>query len=221
MSPEPLRVVEGDRAPRGWEALWPRDVWFASELPHGDLASGYRGEETLRFERISQSWLKEAAKRWARARLLADTAPRTMSAYLVSVRHFSQWLAAHANEVSAPAALSRAVLEDYMLWVHETDWKPATRNQRLLAVRLLLLEQAEDGLAGLPRGAVIHGSELPHVYPGLPKTIPDDVFAQWIGPANLARLDERDRTLVLVLAFIRLSRLERGDADARRARARA
>ncbi len=191
-------------------------------MPHGDLASGYRGEETLRFERISQSWLKEAAKRWARARLLADTAPRTMSAYLVSVRHFSQWLAAHANEVSAPAALSRAVLEDYMLWVrHETDWKPATRNQRLLAVRLLLLEQAEDGLAGLPRGAVIHGSELPHVYPGLPKTIPDDVFAQWIGPANLARLDERDRTLVLVLAFIRLSRLERGDADARRARARA
>ncbi len=50
-------------------------------MPHGDLASGYRGEETLRFERISQSWLKEAAKRWARARLLADTAPRTMSAY--------------------------------------------------------------------------------------------------------------------------------------------
>jgi hypothetical protein len=94
------------------------------------------------------------------------------------------------------------VLEDYILWVrHETDWKPATRNQRLLAVRLLLLEQAEDGLAGLPRGAVIHGSELPCVDPGLPKTIADDVFAQWIDPANLARLDERDRTLVLVLAF--------------------
>jgi integrase/ferredoxin len=202
MSPEPLRVVEGDRAPRGWEVLWPRDVWFASELPHGDLASRYRGEETLRFERISQAWLKEAAKRWARTRLLADTAPRTMSAYLVSVRHFSQWLAAHASEVNVPVALSRAVLEDYMLWVrHETDWKPATRNQRLLAVRLLLLEQAEDGLVGLPRGAVIHGSELPRVDPGLPKTIPDEVFAQWIDPANLALLEERDRTLVLVLAF--------------------
>ena len=73
MSAESLRVVEGDRAPRGWEALWPRDVWFQSELPHGDLASRYRGEETLRFERIAQSWLKEAAKRWARMRLLADT----------------------------------------------------------------------------------------------------------------------------------------------------
>jgi integrase len=202
MSAEPLRVVEGGRAPRGWEALWPRDVWFASELPHGDLGSRYRGEETLRFERIVQPWLKETAKRWARARLLGDTAPRTMSAYLVSVRHFSQWLAAHAPEVSSPAALSRSVLEDYMLWIrHETSWKPATRNQRLLAVRLLLVEQAEDGLAGLPRGAVIHGSELPRVDPGLPKTIDDEVFAQWIDPANLACLDERDRTLVLVLAF--------------------
>ena len=202
MSAEPLRVLDGGRAPRGWEALWPRDVWFQSELPHGDLASRYRGEETLRFERIVQPWLKEAAKRWARTRLLSDTAPRTMSAYLVSIRHFSCWLAEHAPEVSAPAVLSRAALEDYMLWVrHEADWKPATRNQRLLAVRLLLAEQAEDGLQGLPRGAVIHGAELPRVDRGLPKTVVGEVFAQWIDPANLALLTERDRTLVLVLAF--------------------
>jgi len=202
VSAEPLRVIDGGRVARGWEALWPRDVWFQSELPHGDLASRYRGEETLRFERICQPWLKEAAKRWVRARLLSDTAPRTMSAYLVSVRHFSCWLAEHAPDVTAPAALSRVVLEDYMLWVrHETDWKPATRNQRLLAVRLLLAEQAEDGLAGLPRGAVIHGSELPRVDHGLPKTVAGEVFAQWIDPANLALLGVRDRTLALVLAF--------------------
>jgi integrase len=98
--------------------------------------------------------------------------------------------------------LSRSVLEDYVLWVrHETDWKPATRNQRLLAVRLLLEEQREDGLAGLPAGAVIHGAELPRVNPGLPKTLPGGVFAQWIDPANLALLGVRDRTLALVLAF--------------------
>ena len=139
MTAEPLRVVDGGRAPQGWEALWPRDVWFASELPHGDLASRYRGEETLRFERIRQPWLKEAAKRWTRARLLSDTAPRTISAYLVSVRHFSQWLAAHAAEVSAPAALSRAVLEDYMLWVRHgleaRDPQPAPARRAAVAGR--------------------------------------------------------------------------------------
>ena len=202
MGAEPLHVLQGGGAPRGWEKLWAKDVWGQTELPHGDLASMYRGEEFIRFERIAQPWLKEAAKRWARMRLLSDTSPRTMSAYLVGVTHFSQWLAEHAPEVSMPAALSRAVLEDYMLWVrHESPWKPATRNQRLLAVRLLLEEQREDGLAGLPAGAVIHAAELPRIGYQLPKALPGEVFAQWIDPANLALLDERDRTLVLVLAW--------------------
>lgn len=202
MSAEPLRVIEGGPAPRGWEALWGKDRWCQSELPHGDLGSLYRGEVFIYFTRIGQPWLKEAAKRWARARLLGDTTPRTMSAYMVSIRCFSGWLTTHAPEVSAPSSLSRAVLEDYMLWIrHETDWKPATRNQRLLAVRMLLDEQADDGLAGLPAGARIRGGELPRVDYQLPKTLADEVFAQWIKPANLALLSERDRTLVLVLAF--------------------
>jgi len=202
MGAEPLRVLDGGRAPRGWEALWRKDVWCQSELPQGDLVSSYRGEEFIHFERISQPWLKESAKRWARARLLSDAAPRTMSSYLVGIGHFSEWLAQHAPEVSAPGLLSRSVLEDYMLWVrHESPWKPATRNQRLLAVRLLLEEQREDGLAGLPAGAVIHGAELPRVGYQLPKTLPGEVFAQWIDPENLALLDDRDRTIVLVLAF--------------------
>ena len=202
MSAEPLRVLEGGGGPRGWEKLWAKDVWGQTELPHGDLVSLYRGEEFIRFERIAQPWLKEAAKRWARTRLLADTSPRTMSAYLVGIRHFSEWLAGHAPEVSAPAGLLRTVLEDYMLWIrHRSPWKPATRNQRLLAVRLLLEEQREDGLAGLPAGALIHARELPRVDPGLPKTLPGEVFSQWIDPTNLALLDQRDRTIVLVLAF--------------------
>ena len=202
MCAEPLRVLDGGRVPRGWEGLWRKDVWCQSELPHGDLVSTYRGEEFIHFERISQPWLKESAKRWARARLLSDTAPRTMSSYLVGIGYLSEWLAEHAPEVSAPGLLSRSVLEDYMLWVrHESPWKPATRNQRLLSVRLLLEEQREDGLAGLPAGAVIHGAELPRVGYQLPKTLPGEVFEQWINPANLARLDDRDRTIVLVLAF--------------------
>ncbi len=52
MSGEPLRVLEGGGAPRGWEALWAKDVWRQSELPHGDLASSYSGEVFLNFERL-------------------------------------------------------------------------------------------------------------------------------------------------------------------------
>ena len=120
MSAEPLRVLDGGGAPRGWGKLWAKDVWPQSELPQG-------------------------AKRWARARLLGDTTPSTMRRYLTDLWHFSDWLAAHAPEAVAPALLTREVLEDYLLWVRQgSGWMPATRNHRVVALRALLEEQAED-----------------------------------------------------------------------------
>lgn len=79
MSPQTLRALDGGAdVSRGWEALWAKDVWRQSELPHGDLASSYRGDLMIHFDGLRQPWLKEAAKRWARARLLGDTTPGTM-----------------------------------------------------------------------------------------------------------------------------------------------
>jgi len=203
MSAEPLRVLDGGRAPRGWEALWAKDDWNQQELPHGDLGSTYRGNVWLRFGAIGQPWLKEAAKRWARARLLGDTTPRTMSSYLTDLRHFSAWLAEHAPEVLAPGLLTRAVLEDYLLWIrHSSGWAPATQQRRAVSLRGLLEEQAEDGLSGLPRGTKIHGAEIPRVDYRLPKDLESDVFGQWVDPTNLALLeDETHRTVVLLLAY--------------------
>jgi hypothetical protein len=89
MSVKLLRVLEGGRAPRGWEELWRRDQWRARELPHGDLASANAGRAILHFEGLVQPWLREAAKRWARARLLAAMAPSTISDNLLHLRAFS------------------------------------------------------------------------------------------------------------------------------------
>lgn len=203
MTAEPLRALDGGRGPRGWEALWEVDVWRQLDLPHGDLASTYRGEVLVRFDGLHQPWVKEAAKRWARMRLLGDTTPRTMSLYLTDLRHFSGWLADQAPEVLAPAMLTRAVLEDYILWVRRhPEWSQATRQRRIVALRSFLEEQAMDGLDGLPRSAVIHRGEVPRVDYRLPKELPADVFAQWVDPTNLEVLDyELHRTIVMVLAY--------------------
>ncbi len=202
MSADALLVLEGGRVPRGWEELWARDQWRQRELPHGDLARGNDGETILHFEGLVQPWLKEAAKRWARARLLASTAPQSMKSYLFELRAFSRWLIKRAPEVGAPSAISRDLLEDYMLWVRASDLAAATRQRRVGALRAFLEEQREDGLAGLPRGAVIHGAEIPRAQYRLPKALEQRVFDQFVDPANLALLgSEQHRTVVLLLAY--------------------
>ena len=55
----------------------------------------------LRFDRLAQPWLKEAAKRWARARLLASLSPRSMERYLRELMVFNRWLA--DRDIASPS----------------------------------------------------------------------------------------------------------------------
>jgi hypothetical protein len=155
MTAEPLRVLEGGQAPRGWEELWARDQWHPRELPHGEVAGVPGGGGILHFEGLVQPWLKEAAKRWARARLLRATAPQTMSDYLTHLQAFSGWLAERQPGAGSPAAITRAVLEDYMLWVRTTALAAGTKGMRVSRLRMFLEEQREDGLAGQPGSASV------------------------------------------------------------------
>jgi hypothetical protein len=77
MTVRPLEAIDG-RAPDGWARLWASDRWLLRELPHSDLQSSGRAGAIL-FAGISRPWLKEAAKRWVRARLWAGGAPSTMA----------------------------------------------------------------------------------------------------------------------------------------------
>jgi len=80
-------------------------------VPNGELSSTHGGDRRINFGRLQQPWLKEAAKRWARARLLAGTSVRSVAEYVGDSFAFSQWLAAQRPEVTGPHAISREVLE--------------------------------------------------------------------------------------------------------------
>lgn len=176
-----------------------RDRWPHDLLPSADADSEHRG--WLRFDGISQPWLREAAKRWTRTRLLAGTTFGSMRVYLHDLVTFSDWLSTHAPQVHGPAGITRVVLEDYLLWVRSSPMANSSRRRHVCAVRQFLAEQAEDGLDGLPRGAVIHGAELPSVPGRLPRGIEKTVFEQVIDPANLALLaTEKQRAVILLLA---------------------
>jgi site-specific recombinase XerD len=202
MTGTPLEAIDGGRAPDGWERLWATDRWPLRELPHSDLHSNMRAGSIL-FAGIPQPWFKEAAKRWARARLLAGGSPSTMAHYVQHVRAFSVWLDDRAPAVSSPSGITRTVLEDWMLTIRASGLAAGTQACRVTSVRLFLEEQWQDGLAGLPRTAVIHVGEVPHNRSRrLPRGIEAPVFDQFIDPANLALLpNEMHRTVILLLAF--------------------
>ena len=117
MSSLPLRVLEGGARSSAWAELWERDCWRQSELPNGDLSSSHCGDRRVNFGRLQQPWLKEAAKRWARARLLAGTSVGSVAEYVGDLFAFTEWLASQHPEVAGPHAISREVLEDYMLFI--------------------------------------------------------------------------------------------------------
>ncbi len=201
MTARPLEAIDGGRASDGWARLWASDRWPLRELPHNDLHGTVRAGSIL-FSGISQRWVKEAAKRWVRARLLVGGAPTTMANYVQHVGTFSAWLADRAPGVRSPAGVTRTVLEDWLLAVRASGLAMASKAARVTAVRLFLEEQWEDGLAGLPRNAMIHVGEVPHSRSRLPRGIEAPVFDQFVDPSNLALLPcEQHRAVILLLAF--------------------
>ena len=155
----------------------------------------------LRFDGIEQPWLKEAAKRWTRSRLLAGIGRGTMRRYLRDLSAFSGWLSDNALEVDSPALITRVLLEDYLLWVRTGEWATSTRRRNVCVLRQFLAEQCDDGLEGLPRGAVIHRAELPEIEYRPPRGLEQGVFDQFVDPENLLLLgNEQQRTVILLLA---------------------
>src|SRR5664280_1193523 len=103
-----LRVVPagGDDVERRYAA----DDWRAGEL--GVPAA--RGRTAVSFTGIGQSWLREAAKRWARQRLSIGCAFNTICAGAVALKRFSRFLAAGEPPTARPEDIDRALLERYL-----------------------------------------------------------------------------------------------------------
>ena len=62
----------------GWDVEYPRDIWRLHTLPGLILNSGKTADARnhLRFDRITQPWLRALAKRWCRLRLTSGLGRR-------------------------------------------------------------------------------------------------------------------------------------------------
>ena len=126
MTARQLRAVDGGRAPDGWEQLWSLDRWSLRALPHADL-HGSSSTGAIVFSGLVQPWLKEAAKRWMRVRLLSGTAPISLRHYVEHLQAFSGWLSERASAAGSPAVITRELLEDYCSRFVQAAWRRRRR----------------------------------------------------------------------------------------------
>ncbi len=120
----------------GWEVEYPRDVWRLHTL-HGLTNNPGKAPEArthLRFDRVTQPWLRALAKRWCRLRLTCGLSIGTVVSDVAALTRFSVFLAQARPAVDALAAVDRSLLERYLAWLSTQPWGPELKEDCVTTV---------------------------------------------------------------------------------------
>ncbi len=209
-TPRPLiiyarRQVEDLAYGRGWEVEYPRDTWRLRNLGIDDPIAH------VRFGGITQPWLTEPAKRWARWRLTTGLSPGIAARGARVTGRFAAWLASPAVNVTSIAGVDRPLLERYLADLHAEFGGRKLRTEHIEHLNGFLTAIRQHGWgSGLPANAMFFAEDYPRRGEKLPRALAAHVMAQVEDSANLNRWDCPDRRLI-TLILIRCG-LRVGDA---------
>jgi hypothetical protein len=191
-----LDVVAGGVEAVEIEAAYAADHWTAARLG----VAARRGRGIATFAAISQPWLREAVKTWARRRLATGAAFGTVAGVAQTMTRFSWFLAACQPPVETPAALTRELLERYPAWLSQRGLALATRVHSLVFLRGFLDDNRRHRwVTGIPADAVLYRDDLPRHPRPVPRFVPEFVMAQLESETNLARAHPTLRHLVVLI----------------------
>jgi integrase len=197
-----LDAVEALAEGTGWEAEYPRDVWRVHRLPGLVINPGKppRPRIRLRFDRITQPWLRELAKRWARLRLSSGLTVATVQADVAALTRFSAFLAEAAPGCGGSPVVSRALLERYLAWLASQPIGHGVREDAITAVGMFFQAIRQHGWDDtLPATAVFVPGDIPHRPPRVTRHLAEHIMVQVEAPANLDRWPSPEGRLVTVI----------------------
>lgn len=194
-------VVETLHEGAGWEVEYPRDVWRMDRLPGLTANAGKSySRHRLRFDRISQPWLRMLVKRWSRLRLSSGLAFGTVWADVQSLTRFSTFLTEAVPDVNALAHLDRALLERYLAWLATAGLGPGTRQDAVTGLGTFFQAvRQHDWDPTLPTTAVFFAGDLPPRPSSVTRHLAEHVMAQVEAPANLDRWPNPEGRLVTLI----------------------
>ena len=144
-------------------------------------------------------------------------APRSVDAASIALRQFAFWLLDH-TDVTAVAAVSRADVEDFKVWLTEQaglngPLSTNTRSQRLHMLRSFFARIIEWDWDDAPRRNPVMAGDIPTRPEPLPRFLDDRDAAKLMAAAR-ASADPRDRLVVELLARTGLRASEACGLDA-------
>jgi len=195
----------------GWEVEYPRDVWRLHTLPGLTMNAGHLPDARnhLRFDRITQPWLRALGKRWCRLRLSSGLAVGTVLIDVTALTRFSAFLAQSTPTVDALAQVDRSLLERYLAWLSTQPVGRSAREDGVTAVGTFFQAIRQHGWEdSLPTSAVFFSGDIPRRPPRLSRQLAEHVMGQVEAPANLDRWPHpqgRLLTLILIRCGLRAS----------------
>ena len=195
------RQIEDLHYGRGWDVEYPRDVWRLRNLginaPHAHI----------RFGAISQPWLKDLAKRWARWQLSREISTGQVARGTAAIARLGRFLAQPQANVSSPGQISRDVLERYLAELQASIGHIPAHGAVISLTSTFFRAIRLHRWADLPADAVFYPEDYPRHPQRLPRALAEQVMAQIEDPANLDRWDDpaaRLITIILVRCGLRL-----------------
>ena len=179
--------MESLRDGTGWEVEYPRDVWRLHKLPGIAAPSGRPCPRArLRFDRITQPWLRDLGKRWLRLRLAAGLSIAAAKSGLDALTCFSQFLAQAG--VERLADVDRPLLERHLAWVASQPGGSGVRKTRIGGLNLFfqaIRQHRWDDT--LPGTAAFYPGDTPPVPAPVSRQLAEYVMTQVESPASLDR----------------------------------
>ena len=201
-------AVEALRDGIGWEIEYPRDVWRLDKLPGVAAPAGRPCPRArLRFDRITQLWLRDLGKRWTRLRLTSGLSIGAARAGVDALIRFSDFLT--LTGVDTLADVDRPLLERYLAHVMSQPGGHGVKKTRIGSLNLFFQTVRQHSWDDrLPGGAAFYAGDTPPIPARLDRRLAEFVMTQVESPTNLDRWPEpsgRLVTLILTRCGLRIS----------------
>jgi len=194
----------------GWDSEYRRDTWRLAKLPGLSLNAGQVPEHSvLRFDRISQPWLRGLAKRWIRLRMLSGISVETIGGNVQALTRLSEFLTITAPDASCLEGIDRDLLERFLAWLAGLPIGASTRIRHIGGVHMFLQAIRRHGWDDrLPATAVIYRGDYPQRPARASRSLAEYVMTQLEQPASLDSWpspEGRLVTLILIRCGLRVS----------------